>query len=69
MKKFVLVCALLGAVFAKDYEVIDSVNTSFRIFGKNDRLRYSNRPFFDNLMLCLKNLYQRTAYSPNLSGC
>ncbi|MDA3048753.1 CreA family protein [Campylobacter sp. JMF_02 ED1] len=38
MKKFFLICAILGAVFAKDYEVIDSVNTSFRIFGKNDRI-------------------------------
>ena len=38
MKKFVLLCAVLGAVFGGDYEVIDSVNTSFRIFGKNDRI-------------------------------
>ena len=38
MKKFLLVLALAALACAKDYETIDSVDTSFRLFGKDDRI-------------------------------
>ncbi|WP_297922804.1 CreA family protein [uncultured Campylobacter sp.] len=38
MKKFLLMLALAAFVCAKDYETIDSVDTSFRLFGKDDRI-------------------------------
>ncbi|WP_297916663.1 CreA family protein [uncultured Campylobacter sp.] len=38
MKKFILVAILAAFVCAGDYELVGSVNTSFRIFGKDDRI-------------------------------
>ena len=38
MKKFLLVLAFAALACAKDYETIDSVDTSFRLFGKDDRI-------------------------------
>lgn len=38
MKKFLLALALAALACAKDYETIDSVDTSFRLFGKDDRI-------------------------------
>jgi len=38
MKKFILAAILATFVFAGDYELVGSVNTSFRIFGKDDRI-------------------------------
>ena len=38
MKKFILAAILVAFAFAGDYELVGSVNTSFRIFGKDDRI-------------------------------
>lgn len=38
MKKFILAAILAAFAFAGDYELVGSVNTSFRIFGKDDRI-------------------------------
>ena len=38
MKKFILVAILTAVACAGDYELVGSVNTSFRIFGKDDRI-------------------------------
>lgn len=38
MKKFILAAILAAFVCAGDYELVGSVNTSFRIFGKDDRI-------------------------------
>lgn len=38
MKKFILAAILAAFTFAGDYELVGSVNTSFRIFGKDDRI-------------------------------
>ena len=38
MKKFLLVLTFAALACAKDYETIDSVDTSFRLFGKDDRI-------------------------------
>ena len=38
MKKFILAAILAAFAFTGDYELVGSVNTSFRIFGKDDRI-------------------------------
>ena len=38
MKKFILAAILAAFAFVGDYELVGSVNTSFRIFGKDDRI-------------------------------
>ncbi|WP_299224077.1 CreA family protein [uncultured Campylobacter sp.] len=38
MKKFILAAILAAFACASDYELVGSVNTSFRIFGKDDRI-------------------------------
>ena len=38
MKKIILVAILAAFACAGDYELVGSVNTSFRIFGKDDRI-------------------------------
>ena len=38
MKKFILAAILAAFACAGDYELVGSVNTSFRIFGKDDRI-------------------------------
>ena len=38
MKKFILAAILAAFSCADDYELVGSVNTSFRIFGKDDRI-------------------------------
>lgn len=38
MKKFILVAILAAFACASDCELVGSVNTSFRIFGKDDRI-------------------------------
>lgn len=38
MKKFIIAAILAAFAFTGDYELVGSVNTSFRIFGKDDRI-------------------------------
>ena len=38
MKKVILAAILAAFAFTGDYELVGSVNTSFRIFGKDDRI-------------------------------